>query len=442
MPKRPAAPRNLRICLAWRNGRPRWEPSPASRRAGLKGVDLRRADGTWMDRGEAIDAADARTLWADTIRRAVTDKAGDGSAAHDLQRALDALEPPADVAAVHRRELLSDLFAAARQVLGASGDAAPRVGRAGRTVARLIDAYFAPDAHLEISEGTREAYTTQAKRLRAKFGDKLAAEVNRGQVANWYQELLRPEGGALSLSNANQCMGAAASIFAWGARQDPPWLPDSPVVKLRIKAARGRLVMWSVDAEQGFVAWADASGYADLADAVSGLLWTGASPVDLCAANLSDFKGQVWRFTRHKTRRHHQEAMPAIMPPLRRRLDRRAAQLVTAIDGAFLFDPRSGRRHDTASLGRRFAEARALFAATNHADQDFIHLHLQDCRDTCITRLWEAGVSPHKMYAWTGHSLKSINEILREHYVVLREKGSMDMADKLRDWAEREGMAI
>lgn len=41
----------------WREGRPRWIPSPALRKAGWKGCDLKDAKGQWLGRGASIDAA-------------------------------------------------------------------------------------------------------------------------------------------------------------------------------------------------------------------------------------------------------------------------------------------------------------------------------------------------------------------------------------------------
>jgi integrase len=60
-------------------------------------------------------------------------------------------------------------------------------------------------------------------------------------------------------------------------------------------------VFWTLEEERAFVAWCDAHGYADVADAVTFGLWTGARPIDMCAADLEDLAGDVWRFTPIKT---------------------------------------------------------------------------------------------------------------------------------------------
>ncbi|PZQ63388.1 MAG: hypothetical protein DI570_09350, partial [Phenylobacterium zucineum] len=43
----------------WRDGRPRWIPSPTLRKAGWKGTDLKDPKGAWLPRGASIDAAEA-----------------------------------------------------------------------------------------------------------------------------------------------------------------------------------------------------------------------------------------------------------------------------------------------------------------------------------------------------------------------------------------------
>lgn len=43
----------------WREGRPRWHPSPTLRRAGWKGCDLKDAGGAWLGKGASVDRAEA-----------------------------------------------------------------------------------------------------------------------------------------------------------------------------------------------------------------------------------------------------------------------------------------------------------------------------------------------------------------------------------------------
>jgi integrase len=434
-------PLKIRNGLAWRAGRPRWEPSPANRAVGLKGLDLKRPDGEWMDRGEAIGAADARKQWADQIRMAASGGERGAQAAATLSAVLMRLQPPATPQQAHKREGVADLIERARQLLGEISPAGPRRSAGQRTVAAMVDAYFeAVDAgEVAIAASTRRAYLVQSRRLVAELGDHRVADVSRGQLVTWHRKLIA---GGLSPSNANQALGATAAFLTFAAQLEPAWIAASPAVKLGLRAAPGRRVFWTLEEERAFVTWCDLNGRADVADGITAGLWTGARIGDVCRADLADLAGEVWRFTPQKTAGAGQEAMPAIMAPLRARIERRRAQLVTAIDGAFLWDPRTRRRHDTGTFGKRFAEAKALWLREGGGAASFAGKRVQDTRDTCITRLWEAGVPAGKMYAWTGHSQASIEHILREHYVVLREQGSLDMAGQLAAWAEREAVRL
>jgi len=438
-----AAPGNTRNGLKWRDGRPRWEPSPASRKAGLSGVDLRAAGGAWLSRGEAIDICDGRTLWAQGIREALAGGVAGADALADLSVALDGLRPPTDDFSRLRRSLVADLIDRARAVVEARPDASPIRGAGPRTVRAMTEGYLADERILRrLTPSTLKAYTGQAKRLNARFGNTPVAQLTRRQLVDWYEDALLDE---LTVATANQCMGATAAFLAWAFDQE--WIPASPAVKLGLRSAGGRLVFWTFEHERAFVAWCDGAGFEDVADGVAAGLWTGARIGDICLADLADMAGAAWRFTPQKTVRKGQEAMPAIMPALRSRLDRRAAaalkDTVRHLAGTpFLWDFRTNRRHDTKSFYYRFKAAKALFLATPEAPADFAGLRVQDTRDTCITRLFLADVAPARMWTWTGHSQKSIEKILRDHYLVLREEGALELAGKLTAWADKQGVAI
>lgn len=439
-------PTNFRNGLKWRDGRPRWEPSPASRAAGLRGVDLKDLEGAWItERGTAIAICDARTLWAKMIREAASGGVVGDHSGGLLRRALDALPQAVEPAARLRRSLIQDLLDAAEALLsGQDAAAGVSLSRGPRTVERLVEAYFhaVDTGEVEIAASSRQAYWSQRTRLIARFGARPVASITRGELHDWYHKELRRE---LSPSTANLCMGSTAAIMAYAERKG--WIAATPATRLDIKKAEGRRVFWTMAEEQAFVAWCDANGYADVADAVVMGLWTGARPVDMCRANLEDLAKDVWRYTPLKTQRKGQEAMPAIMDPLRERIERRSR---AAQSGAvrhlgatpFLFDFRTERRHTVGTLRDRFKTAQAVALAREEVPVSFNGKRMQDTRDTCITRLWEAGVPPARMWPWTGHSQKSIEEILREHYIVLREEGMAELATKLKAWAEQEKVAL
>lgn len=435
---RTPAPLTHRNGLKWRDGRPRWEPSPASRKLGVKGKDLKDAAGDWMLRGDAIAAADKRALWAGFLREAHEGGRRGDEARSDLRRALDAMPPPTDAGDRHARQLVQDIIDAARLLLdGQDAAAGVRLTGAPRTVAAMVDGYFAsPPSHVVAS--TLHTYRAVKKRILAEFGNRRVDELERGEIRQWYLKLLVE----LSPSTANLCVGALGAFYRWATWQVPAWVKDSPCTKLGTISAPGRRVFWTPEEELAFVPWCDANGYEDVADGAVTCLWTGARPIDACGADLPDLAASTWRYIPVKTKKSGIEALPAILPQVKARVERRERQALTSTRRAFLIRPSTGDRHNTASLGARFREAKAAALAERAVPLSFATKRMQDCRDTCLTRLADAGVALDRLWTWTAHSPDDAKDILRDHYISLLEGGSLEMGRQLEAWAGKYGLQL
>lgn len=438
----PGAPKNLRNGLKWREGRPRWEPSPSNRKAGLKGLDLR--DGAaWLQRGEAVTICDTRAHLADLIRPAV---AGDLKARASLERVLAALGPPETPDEKMRRALVQDLLEAASQALQRDAPAAP-VAPGQHTVREMVEGYFErpplrPNPKggppLPPAAGTLKVYRSVSHKFLDEFGNRAASSIGKGELRTWYLKLCQ----GLSVATANVTMGAVGAFFAWASWQTPPWITSNPTHKLGLSSAVGRLVFWTLQEERAFTAWCDAHAYEDVADAVVFLAWTGASPVDACKPTLPELSGETWRYVRHKTRRKSQEALPGLLQPVKDRVALRAGRTVATLDQGFLIDPRGPRRHTPETLGARFREARKAAIDARDMPKGFADKRLQDLRDTCISRLAWAGVPLDRIPPWSGHTRADAQDVLRESYLCLREQETLDDLRRLEAWARKEGMAL
>ncbi|MCO8030096.1 site-specific integrase [Brevundimonas diminuta] len=446
MSRKPAPPTGLRNGLKWRDGRPRWEPSPANRACGFAGVDLRDYAGAWMDRGAATTAADARTLWARFVRDAMRDDDQGGKARTMLRSALDRLPPmPGEPVARRQRELVADLIERARAVLE---DREPGVAdalmRSPRTGHALVEAYFADaQAMARISPETQRVYRTQAKKFQARFGASRVDEITLPQMRAWYLDLQKQ----VSIATANVAIGAAGAMFQWAMWQDPQWLAVSPTLGIGRDQALGRRVFWTAQEELAFIPWCDANGYADVADAVTVCLWTGARQIDVAKASIADLSQPTWRFIPQKTQRKGQEALPGLLEPIKRRVERRMQELASSSlrhlgDAPFLWEPSKNRAHTSPSIGARYREARAAAVAAKAMEPEFAGKRLQDTRDTCVTRLAAADVSLERIASWGGWSVETAKDILREHYLSLLDESALETADKLRAWAIKHGLDL
>lgn len=441
MTRRPAAPANLRNGLKWRDGRPYWEPSPANRACGFKGMVLKTAAGDWMDRGAATTAADNRTAWASLVRNAQREDEQGGKARAMLRAALDAL--PVVPADPHARSLVADLIEHGRAVLETrEPDITAALRRAPRTVAAMVDGYFADrDAQSRISAGTAIAYRKQSKKLIARFGDRRVETITRPEIREWYLSVQ----AAVSTSTANLALGAAGAFFRWATWQNPAWLDTSPTDKVGRDQALGRRVFWTVEEETAFIAWCDGHGYEDVADAVAICLWTGARQIDVTAADLPELEGATWRYVPQKTKRKQIEALPDLLPPVHRRVERRRRHLaenpLRHLNATpFLWDLAKNRRHTSSSIGDRFREARAAAVADKALPTTFLDKRLQDTRDTCVTRLAAADVSFQRICSWGGWAPDSATKILRDHYLSLLDGAAIESAEKLSAWAVTQGL--
>jgi uncharacterized membrane protein YccC len=135
--------------------------------------------------------------------------------------------------------------------------------------------------------------------------------------------------------------------------------------------------------------------------------------------------------------------MPGVLPQLRARLDRRAAQAVQDLGGRFIIDLRNGRPFPSSKqFGKRFSELRAAAVKAGAVPASLAEKLFKDTRKTCATRLILSGVDLGRLYTWTGHSPDDASEILREHYLVMVEDGQLDIARQYEAWAERNGLAL
>ena len=72
---------------------------------------------------------------------------------------------------------------------------------------------------------------------------------------------------------------------------------------------------------------------------------------------------------------------------------------------------------------------------------DVANRQFRDLRDTAITRLALAGATIAEIRSITGHTIKSVHQVL-EHYMALDEAMADRAIDRLKVWMQDQGIAI
>lgn len=397
--------------LAMRNGpngpRPRWNPGPTLRAQGCKGRDLKDADGHWLSEGAAIDAAKALNV---------------------------AMFTPPSIAAKKMNTGLARTL----------GDAADRFEKSSLFTTR--------------KKNTRRSYAYHLTLIRAWAGDVPAANLTRAVMRDFYDALREERGHA----TANAVMRTLKRLLNY-ATNDLEWTARNRAAKFEMSEPDGRREIWSPIEIMTFVAAAD---YLDLGSQGDGAIlgcMTGQRQEDIVTLAESAYDGAAIVIRQGKTdtlvrikatmqlrarialqRARKERAWPNIVHS--RMLVCETTGLPYGEDGTWfrtLF-----RKVRAFAGGLTDSRGRALdFSVAPSTDNlpfqplfSILRLRWQDFRDTAVTYLAAAGATVPEIATITGHSLKTVTNILDKHYFV-REDALGDAASaKLEIFLTRSGM--
>lgn len=428
--------------LKWRDGRPRWEPSPRLRAAGYMGRDLKDADGAWLNFWEACKAAE-------TINDQVVAKAPEIKS-RPAARTLDALFDTVEALPKFRDAPPQD-------------PAAALIGKR-KKLRRL-------------ARDTRCAYRGYHKILRVWAGDRLAAAIQPADVETLYDALVEGRGHV----SANRCL-AAFNTAMNHARDKLRWINHNPCAGLEKIAEDGRLVMWSADENLTFIRCADWMGLYGVGDAQVVALMSAQSRIDVLGMPQLDLDATVFHLPRHKvagttgkvayvpstqmlrTRLHQaRERKAAMFPGITYRheiIDYRTGAPYNTEGSVFTEQHRmvravaSGLQPALESLfptrpaAGQGAQVERSIAPLDYAAAPFTfvpsiwHKHFGDLRDTAMTLLLDAtrGDIP-KVANITAHSLRTVQKVADKHYFVRQEGMSRDAGGQLETLMARIGYA-
>lgn len=414
----------------WRDGRPRWEPSPSRRRLGWRGVDLKDAWGKWLAKGPAIERAEA-------IAKAVS--------------AWVAGEPaPPAFAAIAPK--------------GAVDKGATKAVLNPRSIGTLRDAYYASPGFSRLADKTQRDYKSKIGRLleviaAEKDAAKLAKKVAIVEALDidillppafdapgdfeleLAYETLRSEAGD---SMAYGVLAATSAWLTWCVKKKRIW-PTNPAALVERGAPDGRIVVYDWPEIVALVRAADALNLRSIGDAIILGLDLSWSQQDLLALNW----GQVSKDGHVKHRRI--KTGVAGNPPLLALGVARVAEIlarypnnvVPAATEPVLVCETTGRRWEADHFRHKFGEVRAAAAVDKKNPQPTVlERQFRDLRDTAVTYAYEAGLELQEICSRTLHKPERAQAVITKHYGSIRQAVADRAAEKLNAHFEKVGYSL
>lgn len=412
-----------------RFGRPEhwWQPSSELRAEGWRPKKLS------ADRAAAIEEAEAINARVDAWRR---DRRVATLAIGAEPQAAPAPEPQA----ASRPRLV--------------GTPAARVAKARPgSVAWLIDEYRKDELFRRCAPKTRLEYDKHLHTIRAWAGDEPAGSIRREDVRKLYRDhKTRAPAMAAALVRVGRRLWSVGTMLAGAGVTDNPW------ARLSIQGGGKAGLVWPREAVDWMVAAADALGASSVGTAIALNEWIGQRQGDVLRlpATFLERPPAIRQRKRGSVARLDVRDVPAVVARLNLQRARdeaaaagRAGDTVTA--STLLVDERTGRPWTGDAFRKRFAEIRA--AAAEAADGGVMaidwqrpgfdaddprawrvsltELQFAHLRHTAVVRLNEAQVDPLGIRTITGHSLRSVDQILETYAIATGATAKAALAKRL-----------
>lgn len=407
--------------VAWRNGRPRFEPSATLRNQGHRGHDLKDAAGTWMSEGQALDWSRAFTARLKGERKAA--------------RMAVRVEKEANAAPLSRSYTVASMMIDWLGSVGVAAKSANTV-RDYRQKTRVLENYHLWILRADAGElGPKEKPPTRADRAVANIWSIEAAALDTPIAFTLWEELYRRRGNHTA-NAVLTCMGMAFTYAQKKGKVDSE--RKNPCYKLGKVTPKSRPRFGSPDEIEALIAAADEAGRQDVGDMIALGVWIGQRQGDRLALRMDNIRNGRFVLGQSKTAAG---VSIAIAPALALRLEasarrRKAAQIVrphVVVDEHNRTDPWSPFRAD--HYRHLFAEIRALAAAKVGS---VTKLRDKDLRATAVLWLAQAGCTPTQIASISGHSLVTVNAILK-HYWEANAAQADDAMAKLVEWHKKQG---
>lgn len=409
--------------FTWRDGRPRWIPSPTRRAQGWRAIDLKDAWGHWLKKGPALERAqaiaDAVAAWA----------AGEAV--------------PAGFAAIAPKGVA--------KAAGAKGALNPR------SIAALLEAYYEAPKFRALAPATQGDYRSKHRRFfEVLCGSSDDAKVERvkaldvdillppqfGEVGDF--ELERVYDGlteAVGLPMANGVHAAMSAWLGWCVKKKRIW-PTNPAGLVERRSADGRIVVYEWAELADLVQAADALGRPSIGDALIFGVDLSWSEQDLLA--ITDGQVSPTFHVKHRRIKTGNAGNPRLLALGQARLAMirqrwREAGLAWTKDRPLIVCELTGKAWAPSTFQHEFAAIRAHVARAlpTVADKQF-----RDTRDTAVTYAYEAGLDIPGICSRTLHSPQRAQAVIAKHYGAIRQGLADAAAEKLDEHFAKMGYRL
>lgn len=382
--------------ISWRNGRPRFAPSPSLRGLGFESKDLKHDNGRWMTAGEALDWSNAFCRKLEQERRKERIRSGGSRPARKT-----IIRQPTTIAPAYTvQQLFDDWLNLTRNPRMADRAEKTRVDYAQKS--RVIQNYLPDVWESEAAALTKPICLGLYDTLRAKT----------------------------SIRTAHGAMTILGIALQWAI--DRGRLGDmmiNPAHKLNMKAPPPRIRYATREEIRVLIETADAMGSHDMGDMFTLAVWSGQRQADRINLTFAGREKGRLIFRQAKTRVivsiPEAEEITKRLDAARKR--RTKAEIVSpyVIPNEETWKAFTGDRYR-----RRFEDIRKAAGKTLPSIKT---LRDQDLRDTAVTWLATAGCTVPEICTITGHSFATAHDILK-HYLALNPQMADSAIAKLTAW--------
>ncbi len=298
------------------------------------------------------------------------------------------------------------------------------------SVADLIRRYKVSRFYTKKTETTRRGYDAHLRTIEAWAGRDLVKDIDAGDIQDLYEQFYER-----TPAKAAALIRVARLLFQCAVRFN--MRTDNPATKPGLEGSEFCGKLWPLDAVLLVVEAADRAGRHSIGTAVLINWWLGQRLGDILTLKRSQYRdGQIW-ITQSKTAsRIAVPHSPLVASRIDAEIARLTARKIVSLDSPLIVHENTGHAYNIRNFRKDFVAIRTAAAAEwstftldDGSTVTLNELHYRFLRHTAITELAAAGCDAPLIATFSGHKVKSVEQIL-EHYLVRTSELARVAAEK------------